>query len=114
MKLMTILFAALFLTGTSAAFDPFDGDEKDKKKDKEMVLNVSGMVCGVCEGNVTKELKELKGVKEVKASHEENKVRILLSADHASDEQISEAVKKAGFEVVKDDEKKGKKKKKDS
>lgn len=111
MKLLTVLFTMFFFFGSANAFDAYGGDEKEKKKDKEMVLNVSGMVCGVCEDNVKTKLKELEGVKEIKASHSDNKVKLILASDHPSDEALAKAIKEAGFEVVKDDEKKDKKKK---
>lgn len=117
MKQLTILFALFFFLGTAHAFDAYDGDEKEKEKDKEKVLNVSGMMCGNCENKVKTELKKVEGVKEVKASHSENKVKLILAADHASDEEFAKVIKEAGFEVVKYDEKKDKdkdkKKKKD-
>jgi len=113
MKLMTILFAALFVSSSAFALD-HHGDEKEKKKEGEKVLNVSGMMCGNCEKAVSTELKKLKGVKEIKASHENNKVKLVLAEEHASDEELVKAIKEAGFEVIKDDEKKDKKKKRDS
>ncbi len=97
MKLLTIILALFFFSGTASAFDAYDGDEKEKKKDKEMVLNVSGMMCGVCENKVSTELKKLEGVKEIKASHSDGKVKLVLTSDHASDEEIIKAVKEAGF-----------------
>jgi copper chaperone CopZ len=114
MKYLTILLALFFFSGSALAADPFDEEKKEKKeKKKEMVLNVSGMVCGVCEDKVSTELKALDGVEEVEASHENNEVRIILAAEHASEEELSEAVKKAGFKVVKDDAKKERKKRED-
>jgi len=112
MKFMSILIAVLFVTGSAFALD-YEGDEKEKKKDKEMVLNVSGMTCGSCENRVSTELRKLKGVKDVKASHSENTVRLVLDDEHASDEEFKKAIKEAGFEVKKDGEKKDRKKKRD-
>lgn len=110
MKLLTILFSLFFFFGTANAIDAYDGDEKEKKKDREKVLNVSGMVCGVCEDKVKTELMKVEGVKEVKASHTDNKVRLVLATDFETDEVFVKAVKEAGFTVVKDEDKKEKKK----
>ncbi len=112
MKLMTILFAVLFASSSAFALD-HHGDEKEKKKDREKVLNVSGMMCGNCENAVSTKLKELKGLKDIRASHEENKVKFVIADEHATDDEIVKAIKEAGFEVIKDEDKKERKKKRD-
>jgi copper chaperone CopZ len=108
MKTSTFLFAVLFLAGTAFASDYTGGEGKEKNK--EMTLNVSGMVCGACEERVSTQLKTLEGVETVEASHDQNQVRIVLTGDHASGEEITQAIKDAGFEVVKDNPEKKRKK----
>lgn len=110
MKVLTLLFSVLFITSTAVSFEYNGGEEKEKKSGKELVLNVKGMMCGACETKAKNEIKALKGVEKVEASHAENIVRIMLASEHADYEEIYEAVKRAGFEVIRDDEKKEDKK----
>ena len=42
----------------------------------EMVLNVEGMMCAGCEKRIENGLSILKGVKQVKANHEDGTVKI--------------------------------------
>ncbi|MBR1540047.1 MAG: heavy-metal-associated domain-containing protein [Clostridia bacterium] len=66
---------------------------------KEIILNVDGMMCSGCENRVQNALKTIKGVKEVKASHEEKKVQIILKQD--VDEQIfKDKIADLGYEVI--------------
>ena len=66
---------------------------------KEIILNVDGMMCSGCENRVQNALKTVKGVKEVKASHEEKKVQITLKQD--IDEQVlKDKIVDLGYEVI--------------
>lgn len=66
---------------------------------KEVILKVDGMMCSGCENRVQNALKTIKGVKEVKASHEEKKVQITLKQD--IDEQIlKDKIVKLGYETI--------------
>lgn len=65
---------------------------------KEIILKVDGMMCNGCENRVQNALKTIKGVKDVKASHEEKKVQITLKQD--IDEQIlKDKIVDLGYEV---------------
>lgn len=65
---------------------------------KEITLNVEGMMCSGCENRVQNALKTIKGVKDVKASHEEKRVQITLKQD--IDEQIlKDKIVDLGYEV---------------
>ena len=66
---------------------------------KEVILKVDGMMCSGCENRVQNALKTIKGVKEVKASHEEKKVQITLKQD--IDEQIlKDKIVELGYETI--------------
>ena len=62
-------------------------------------LKVQGMTCGHCEMNVTRHLKEVAGVKEVKASAKDGNVEV--KHDGKVDvSKMAEAVAAAGYKVV--------------
>ena len=57
------------------------------------------MSCNGCEQNVQNALEALDGVRRVEASHEGGTVEVVAD-DDVSDEDISNAVRDAGYEVV--------------
>ena len=59
-------------------------------------LTVEGMACGGCEENVETEVSELDGVEAVDADNETGRVAIEGDAD---DDELREAVERAGFTV---------------
>lgn len=71
------------------------------KKNPELTktLNVEGMMCENCEKHVKEALENVSGVKKAKADHKEKTVKIILSKP-ISDEELKNAVKEAGYEVV--------------
>ena len=65
---------------------------------KELEFNVYGMMCAGCENRVKNALKTVDGVKEVYASHEENKVKVVLDKE-VEETVIKEKIEDIGYEV---------------
>ena len=64
-----------------------------------MKIKVNGMMCSHCEAHVKEALEKIDGVSEAKADHEKKQV-VLKLTNPVSDEEISEAVKAAGYEMI--------------
>ena len=62
-------------------------------------LKVEGMTCSHCEMTVTKALKSISGVKEVKASHEENTAEVTYKKNKVTIDQLISAVDSAGYKA---------------
>ena len=69
---------------------------------KEIILNIKGMVCNGCENRVQNVLKDIEGVEEVKANHENGTVIINCKEDISVD-VLKEKIEDIGFEVIKED-----------
>lgn len=69
---------------------------------KEIVVRVKGMVCNGCEKRVINALKNIDGVKNVKADHKIEKV-IVTSNDNVLESEIKDKIKNLGFKVVTED-----------
>lgn len=65
---------------------------------KEIILKVNGMMCSGCENRVQNALKTIKGVKDVKASHEEKAVKIALKQE-VEEQLIKDKIIDLGYEV---------------
>ncbi len=62
-------------------------------------IEITGMTCGHCEGKVVKELLNIAGISEAKASSDTG--RALITSEHeVSLEVIARAVELAGFRAV--------------
>lgn len=61
-------------------------------------FKVEGMTCGHCEMSVKEEIAEIEGVHDVKADHETGDVTITGAG--YTEEQVAEAVKEAGYTLV--------------
>ena len=68
---------------------------------EEVVLKVKGMMCRGCENRVEVSLKNIEGVEEVIADHNEEKVTVKTSKE-VSKEVLENKIEDIGYEVVKD------------
>ena len=68
---------------------------------EKIELKVEGMTCGGCSSSVEKALNAKDGVKEVSASHEEDKVSVDFDPAVIAQAAIEAAIEDAGFDVVK-------------
>lgn len=66
---------------------------------KEIIIKVSGMMCGGCENRVRNAIKLLAGVEEVVANHEDGIVKV-VSAENVTIESVKEAIEDLGFDIV--------------
>lgn len=66
---------------------------------KKIKLNISGMHCGSCAGNIERSLKKVPGIKTANVSMMTNK-GIVECEDSVSEEDLKKAVSRAGYKVV--------------
>ena len=65
---------------------------------KEVVIKVEGMMCSGCENRVQNALKEIEGVENVVANHEEGTVKVTLASD-VDVTVLNETIEDLGFDV---------------
>ena len=70
-----------------------------KKEIKNTVLNVPDMHCSHCSAKIESTLKAVKGVKKVSADPVTKEVKIEFDALKCTENEISDAIVKAGFTV---------------
>ena len=66
---------------------------------EEINLKVEGMECAGCEKRIQNAVSNIKGVKEVKANHE-NGVVVITEKDGVNVEEIKNKINDLGFEVI--------------
>ena len=69
---------------------------------KETIIKVKGMVCNGCENRVQNALKNIEGVEDVKADHN-NGIVTVTSKEEVTKNAMEEKIEDIGFEVVKED-----------
>lgn len=68
---------------------------------KEIILNVEGMHCGGCETRIQNAVKNIEGVENVIANHNDGTVKITLNKENEKS-VIVEVIEDIGFEVKED------------
>lgn len=68
---------------------------------KEINLKVNGMVCHGCENRVKNALKNVDGVENVVANHEDGTVKV-STMENVNEKVIEERIEDLGFEIVKE------------
>jgi len=68
---------------------------------EEVVLNVKGMTCGMCENAIKTALLKCNGVKDAEVSHKEGKAVVKVEEGKAKTDELIKAVEKAGFSASK-------------
>lgn len=68
---------------------------------KEIILNVEGMHCGGCERRIQNAVKNIEGVENVIANHNDGTVKITLNKE-IEKSVIAEVIEDIGFEVKED------------
>lgn len=76
----------------------------------KIILNIEGMMCGMCEAHMNDAIRSSLNVKKVTSSHKDNKTVIITDTD-ISNGDIEAAVKKTGYTLkgIKREEESGKK-----
>ena len=64
----------------------------------QVVLNVDGMMCGMCESHVCDQLRKAPGVKKAKASHSKN-TATAIAEDDVDVEALKSGVEAQGYRV---------------
>lgn len=67
---------------------------------KEIVLNIEGMHCPMCEKNLTRALKDSEGIKKAKVSLKDKTAKVTYDDSKTDENKISAAVSEAGYKVV--------------
>ena len=65
----------------------------------EKVLNIEGMVCGMCVKHVDKALRDIQGIKDVDVSLESKSAQVQLDQD-VPDAVLKAAIEDAGYQLV--------------
>ncbi len=68
---------------------------------EEVVLNVNGMTCGMCENAVKTALLKCEGVKDSEVIHKVGKAVVKIEEGKAKADELIKAVEKAGFSASK-------------
>jgi copper chaperone len=66
---------------------------------EELTLTVTGMTCGGCENAVKRAVSSLGGVKNVTASHRENRVTLTYDPSLVDRAAIAKRIEDAGYAV---------------
>lgn len=69
---------------------------------KEIIIKVSGMMCGGCENRVKNALSSIEGVQSVEANHTTGIVKV-SGNDNIEKNLIEENITDLGFDIVKED-----------
>ncbi len=67
---------------------------------ESLKLHVTGMTCGGCENAVHLTLTQLRGVREVTASHKQNSVNVTYDTGQVTAEKIKQAIEDLGYHVA--------------
>jgi copper chaperone len=73
-------------------------EEKEMNRERETVLNVTGMTCSSCVRHVDHALRELEGVKAVEVKLSEGRVVVKHDAEQVSIEAMIEVLREEGYE----------------
>ena len=94
--------SSLFVVTNALRLTRFQKEKQPKKEKKDMqkILKVEGMMCPRCVAHVTKALEEVAGVEKVEVSLKKKTATVNIG-ENVSEEALSEAVVKAGYEVKK-------------
>lgn len=65
----------------------------------EKVLNIEGMVCGMCVKHVDKALRDIQGVKDVAVQLESKSAQVQLEQDVPND-VLKAAIEDAGYQLI--------------
>lgn len=65
----------------------------------KITLEVTGMMCVMCEAHANNAIKEAFNVKSVVSSHKDNKTEITTEKD-ISDKELQAVIEKAGYKLV--------------
>ena len=90
-SVISIIFGIVMVMSVSVA----------KAGEGEVVLNVKGMTCGMCENAVKTALMNCSGVKDAEVSHKEGKAVVKVEGSEAKTDELIEAVEKSGFKASK-------------
>ena len=67
---------------------------------EKIILNVEGMSCGHCENAVQNAVRELTGIKEVKADAQKKQAVVEYDSSLTTTAEIKAKIEEQGFEVV--------------
>ncbi|GAA4399120.1 hypothetical protein GCM10023187_10510 [Nibrella viscosa] len=74
--------------------------QEQAKGEKVANVSIKGMTCNVCENKVKEGVSKVKGVSDVKVSHEQGTAVVKYDPKKTSLPEIQKAIAASGFEVV--------------
>lgn len=102
MRTLTAVMIMLFLTAvgspTGASTGPIPG--AGIKTQRQIVITVKGMMCASCGKEIDKTLRKVPGVLSVTVDVPGDRVTITYDETVTHPRQLSEAIRKAGYEAV--------------
>jgi copper chaperone CopZ len=101
-KLLIIIAAFSFLFACQSNTKSTEANKASAKEKVELVkmeFDVTGMTCTGCEKSVEKGLKKVEGVREVKASHKNNRVTVQVEKDRVDREALAQKIETVGYIV---------------
>lgn len=94
LTIVTLIFPALWLLAATS----HTAAQESKADGRQAIVTVQGMQCPFCAYGIQKHLKKLTGVKSVEVELVKNQAIVTLEPDaKVTDEDIEQAIRKAGF-----------------
>ncbi|MFA9392235.1 MAG: cation transporter [Prolixibacteraceae bacterium] len=100
MKKIFILLFVIALTACQSKPGKTDGNLSASHDTIQTVLHVERMTCDHCEMTIEGSVKELAGIVEVKADHEDSTTLVKYDAAVVTLADISAAIEKKGYKVI--------------
>lgn len=102
-KILILIFALSFLSACQSNSKKSENNTTEKTKQvvqvEEIEFSVNGMTCTGCENTIKNGLKQMEGVVEVEASHQNKKVTVKVEKDKVSREEIAQKIESVGYSV---------------
>lgn len=69
---------------------------------KEIIYQIDGMKCSMCEAHVNDAVRKVVNVKKIKSSHKKNNT-IIICEDNVDEAIIEEAINNQGYKIISKD-----------
>lgn len=71
-----------------------------EQEKKQKTIYIAGMHCVSCEVLITEELRKVEGVENIHISHKSGVARVVCGCQKANDDELVQAIKKAGYQAA--------------
>lgn len=86
-------------TSKEFTIDMEKSQDRDKQTDNVAIFSVGGMTCASCADSVTRQVRQLEGVKDVQVSLMTNSATVVFSGDKLSADKIKNEIEDIGFDA---------------